>query len=265
MRKTNYHMHTKRCMHASGSDEDYVLAAIEGGYEEIGFSDHSPWQYKSDYVAHMRMRASQFDDYYNSIKKLQEKYKNQIAIRIGLECEYFPEYMGWLKTLLVNYDMDYIIFGNHYYKTDEKRIYFGTACEDDTYLKLYVDEAIAGMKTGLYAYLAHPDLFMRGKRVFDHKAVEESYRLCIAAKELGIPLEYNLAGAEYNAIMKTERYPHKDFWRIAAEIGNTAIIGVDAHEPSALKTDTYRVEGIKRLRDLGLNITDTIEFGKFKG
>ena len=132
MRKTNYHMHTKRCMHASGSDEDYVLAAIEGGYEEIGFSDHSPWQYKSDYVAHMRMRASQFDDYYNSIKKLQVKYKNQIAIRIGLECEYFPEYMGWLKTLLVNYDMDYIIFGNHYYKTDEKRIYFGTACEDDT-------------------------------------------------------------------------------------------------------------------------------------
>ena len=39
MRKTNYHMHTKRCMHASGSDEDYVLAAIEGGYEEIGFSE----------------------------------------------------------------------------------------------------------------------------------------------------------------------------------------------------------------------------------
>ena len=40
----------------------------------------------------------------------------------------------------------------------------------------------------------------------DHKAVEESYRLCTAAKELGIPLEYNLAGAEYNAIMKTEQY-----------------------------------------------------------
>ena len=54
-----------------------------------------------------------------AIKKLPMKYKNQIAIRIGLECEYFPEYMGWLKTLLVNYDMDYIIFGNHYYKTDE--------------------------------------------------------------------------------------------------------------------------------------------------
>lgn len=148
-----------------GSDEDYVLACYEGGYEEIGFCVIHLGNIRVTMWHICECSASQFDDYYNSIKKLQEKYKNQIAIRIGLECEYFPEYMGWLKTLLVNYDMDYIIFGNHYYKTDEKRIYFGTACEDDTYLKLYVDEAIAGMKTGLYAYLAHPDLFMRGKRV----------------------------------------------------------------------------------------------------
>ena len=89
MRKTNYHTHTYRCMHAGGSDEEYVLAAIKGGYEEIGFSDHSPWRYDSDFVAHMRMSLSQFDDYYSSIMTLKEKYKDQISIKIGLECEYF--------------------------------------------------------------------------------------------------------------------------------------------------------------------------------
>ena len=36
--KTNYHTHTARCMHATGSDEDYVLSAIKGGYQELGFS-----------------------------------------------------------------------------------------------------------------------------------------------------------------------------------------------------------------------------------
>ena len=36
--KTNYHTHTTRCMHATGSDEDYVLSAIKGGYQELGFS-----------------------------------------------------------------------------------------------------------------------------------------------------------------------------------------------------------------------------------
>ena len=34
MRKTNYHMHTYRCMHASGTDEEYVLSAIKNGYEK---------------------------------------------------------------------------------------------------------------------------------------------------------------------------------------------------------------------------------------
>ena len=82
----------------------------------------------------------------------------------------------------------------------------------------YVDEAIAGMKTNLYSYLCHPDLFMRGRRVFDEVAKRESIRLCQAAKELHIPLEYNLAGAAYNDIMHTMQYPHIDFWKTAAEV-----------------------------------------------
>ena len=54
----NFHTHTRRCMHASGSDEDYVLAAIEAGYEVLGFSDHTPWKYDSNFVANMRMPLS---------------------------------------------------------------------------------------------------------------------------------------------------------------------------------------------------------------
>ena len=40
--KTNYHTHTTRCMHAVGSDEEYVLSAIKGGFQILGFSDHTP-------------------------------------------------------------------------------------------------------------------------------------------------------------------------------------------------------------------------------
>ena len=83
----NFHTHTSRCMHASGKDEEYVLAAIEAGYEVLGFSDHTPWKYDSDFVANMRMPLSQFDEYYQSISSLKEKYKDQIEIKIGLECE----------------------------------------------------------------------------------------------------------------------------------------------------------------------------------
>lgn len=264
MQKTNYHTHTTRCMHASGRDEDYVISAIENGYKELGFSDHTPWKYDSDFVATMRMQLSQFENYYQSIAGLREKYKDQISIKIGLECEYYPKYMPWLRQFLIEKQVDYIILGNHYYKTDEDKVYFGTACEDEFILIAYVDEAIAAMETGLYSYLCHPDLFMRGYRVFNDVAKRESIRLCEAAKRLGVPLEYNLAGAQFNDVMHTMQYPHTEFWKVAAEVGNVAIIGVDAHEPRALQHDGYRNKGIKMLQDLGMTITSTLPLRDFK-
>ena len=43
MKKTNYHTHTKRCMHATGTDADYVKAALDAGLDVLGFSDHGPF------------------------------------------------------------------------------------------------------------------------------------------------------------------------------------------------------------------------------
>ena len=41
--------------HATGSDEEFVLSAIKGGYQEIGFSDHTPWKYHTNYISDIRM------------------------------------------------------------------------------------------------------------------------------------------------------------------------------------------------------------------
>ena len=38
----NYHTHTARCHHASGSEREYIEAAIAGGMKILGFSDHAP-------------------------------------------------------------------------------------------------------------------------------------------------------------------------------------------------------------------------------
>lgn len=93
----NYHTHTTRCMHAIGSEEEYILAAISAGYTELGFSDHTPWHYESGYHATMRMDESQLEDYVHTLSVLRDKYKDKISIKIGLECEYFEDKMEWLK------------------------------------------------------------------------------------------------------------------------------------------------------------------------
>ena len=84
MTKANYHTHTSRCHHATGSDEDYVLSAIKGGYEILGFSDHTPWPYASGFVSRTRMLPSELEGYVQSLRTLKEQYEGQLDIKIGL-------------------------------------------------------------------------------------------------------------------------------------------------------------------------------------
>ena len=258
MKKTNYHTHTTRCHHAWGTDEEFVLAAIEGGFTELGFSDHSCWKYDSDFVSHIRMTPAEIDGYIESISALKEKYKDHINILIGLECEYYPKYMGWLEEFIKEKKLDFIIFGNHYSESDEVNDYNGRICCSNDAMKRYIDDCIDGMSTGLYSYLCHPDLFMRARSEFDDFARSESRRLCQWCKEHNVVLEYNLEGARMCREKDVRWYPHKEFWKIAAEVGNDVIIGIDAHHLKSLSANPYYEDAVKTLKELGMNIVTDI-------
>ena len=254
MKKTNFHTHTYRCKHAKkDKDEEYVLAAIENGYETLGFSDHVPWLYRTPFSTHTRMDIDDLYDYTDSIKALREKYKDQIEILLGFECEYFPEYMDYLKAMIKDVEADYIIFGNHHYMSDEINEYYGKSC-DDTFMDHYFEGLVDGLNTGLYAYLCHPDLFVQGRKVFDKKAEELSHKICAFAKEKDVILEYNLEG-----MRKGRYYPCPEFWYIASLYHNKVIIGVDAHEANSLRRDDLYEEALKTISTLDLELVDDIK------
>ena len=256
--KTNYHTHTTRCLHAVGTDEAYVKSALKGGYQVLGFSDHTPWKYHTNYVADMRMLPDQLPDYVESLRTLREKYRGQIDIKIGLECEYFPEYMHRLKEQVKKYELDYVIFGNHFYHTDEKFPYFGHHCDSRDMLDLYEESAIEGMETGVYCCLAHPDLFMRSYPQWDRHCTLVARHICRTAARLGIPLEYNTGYQAYNEAHGLETYPCPEFWHIAANEGCTAIVGLDAHNNADLEDPTYYDRALQTLKELKMKVTDTL-------
>ena len=72
---SNYHTHTKRCGHATGEDEDYVLEAIGYGYRNLGFSDHAMLPDFSE--PYTRGDFSLFHEYCDSIRSLAKKYEEQ--------------------------------------------------------------------------------------------------------------------------------------------------------------------------------------------
>ena len=186
--------------------------------------------------------------------------KDRISLKIGLECEYFPDYLHWLKEVIREFKLDYIIFGNHHFHTDEKFPYFGRNTKTVDMLELYEESAIEGMESGLFAYFAHPDLFMRSYPEFDRHCKLISRHICRTAARLNLPLEYNIGYEDYNDAHKITTIPHPDFWKIAAAEGCTAIIGVDAHNNQYLETPFYYERANERLRALGIKVIDRIPF-----
>lgn len=232
------------------------MSAIKAGYKTLGFSDHSPWPYEDGFSSHIRMDLPLFPDYLSSIRGLQDKYKNQIVIHLGLEAEYYPEFHSWLLDQKAEQGLQYLLLGSHFDRPDEE-LYFGSLSRAQQYHR-YAKHTIAGLQTGDFAALAHPELFMMLTQRFDRDCELVSRDLIQAAVSCNIPLEYNLSGLYPISWRNGLGYPNPDFWHIAAQEGATAIIGLDAHDPNRfLDTDKYD-EAIKFLDSLGIKRVDTL-------
>lgn len=252
--KTNFHTHTTRCLHAVGTDEQYVKAALKGGFDVLGFADHAPWFFPSGHVSHCRMPAARWPEYKQSVLHLKEKYAGQIDIRLGAECEYYPAYIDQLKMLRDN-GFEYFILACHFLDTEETNPYTGISCSDDDELRRYADAVVKGIETGLYCYIAHPDLFMMARRSFDRVCEEATDLICQAAKEHHMPLEYNLLGLNDALMGHSRGYPHQDFWQhVSSKWVNDVILGVDAHDPAALSNVKLWDTAMHNVREMGLTI-----------
>lgn len=257
MMKTNFHTHTPRCHHAAGSEREYARAALRGGFGVLGFADHCPWPFEGGYVSRIRMLPGELAGYVEAVRALGGELAGEIEVYCGLECEYYPDMLGWLDERADECGLDYLILGNHYDTDERRRVYFG-ACRTPAQLRDYVDRTTRGMASGMFSYLAHPDLCFRSYERFDADCAAASRELCQCARELDMPLEYNLLGELSESAGLG--YPCLGFWEIAAREGVKCIIGVDAHEPAQLEDAPRYEAACARLGGLGLERVERIRF-----
>ncbi len=230
----NLHTHTYRCNHASGTDEEYVLKAIEKGIKVLGFSDHAP--FKDIHHFGMRMDYEELEGYINSISALKEKYKDKIEIHIGLEIEYDKKYLSYYKELL-NSGIEYLILGQHcYYENGEVR-YWMRHIDDFDGVKRYCESIVEAMQTGLFLYVCHPDF--NANNITDPKILEYIGKtLGEASVKYNVPLEVNcggLLGNNYWSILKgTQCYPNHYTFKEIAKYNAKVVVGMDVHSPSAM-------------------------------
>ncbi len=244
--KYNYHTHTYRCNHASGTDEEMVIAAIENGIEELGFSDHVPQiGFEGIFNSWFRMKPNETAEYFSSIASLKERFAGKINILSGFEVEYYPKHFEALCEHIAPFCPDYLILGQHFTNNEYDGVYVGNyGCSDEALLE-YVDQIEEALKTGLFSYLAHPDL---PNHIGNEETLRKAHlRICEIAKSLDIPVECNLLGLQGN-----RWYPKKSFFEAAAQVGCDVVLGLDAHSPVAFKSEKDEKFALEMLRDCGI-------------
>lgn len=236
----NYHTHTHWCDHATGTPEEYIQIAIAGGIKHMGFSDHAPWIFPDGYESHFRVPMARVGDYFAELRQLREKYRDQIELHIGFEMEYYPAYFEAMLENAKRVGAEYLILGQHFLANEHPGGH-GSQRDTDSEEKLaeYVATVIKGIQSGVFTYVAHPDIF---KFSGDREAYRREMRkICVASREYNVPLEINFLG-----IRQGRNYPDEAFWEMAGQEQCTVTFGCDAHEA----TSAYDGKSLAKARQL---------------
>lgn len=245
----NYHIHTYRCKHATGDVEDYVKKAVDKNMETIGFTEHTPLP--DDYLINIRMSWDDFLSYIESIDNAKLKFSS-LNIYKGLECEYDKIYHNFYLEIFEQYNLDYLICGAHFFRCDGDLVFaysrdFMTKKE----LRSYTDSIIQAIESGLFAFIAHPDLFGCFYMDWDDEAIACSKAIIEAAESNNTLLEINTQGWSKGKVYTSNGlrhslrhiYPLDEFWELASDYDINAIVNSDAHSPE--RVDEGLVRGYK--------------------
>ncbi|HIP59271.1 MAG TPA: histidinol-phosphatase HisJ family protein [Campylobacterales bacterium] len=220
------HNHTALCNHASGEMEEYVKQAIKNGTKYFGFSDHAPMDYDPKY----RMMFSQMKEYEQSVKDLQEKYKDDINILLAYEVDYLENHMD--KRVL-NADVDYFIGSVHFigkWGFDNPEFIGNYKHKDiDKIWQEYFDTIEALAKSGLFDIVGHLDLI----KVFNFLP-KKDVRLIAkdalkAIKKANMVIELNMSGLRKPT---GEIYPSASLLESISELDIPITFSSDAHKPN---------------------------------
>lgn len=264
MEKYNLHTHTFRCQHAVGDIPEYIEGARASGYQTLGFSEHTvlpdgKW-------ANVRLLPEHVEDYFSLIRKHQETEAARpdgMRILAGLECEPLKEYFGFYKEQKEKYNLDYLIAGNHFFSYEGGYLTtFEERYDVQKKIKAQMQCIIDGIESGLFFYVAHPDMFMSCKERWDSYTAGAAKEMIAVAKEHNMPLEINLNGYKKGLVRVglnlRYQYPYNKFWELVAQEGADVVIGVDAHSPRSFAVNYPALEELLQSYDLHLLHEDEV-------
>ena len=231
------HVHTSRCGHAGGTDEEFVEAAIACGLGAIALTDHAPFYWLPSEQSDPRLAMS-FEDlprYVDEVLAMAARYRGRIEVLLGVEADYIAGREEDLVRLLAAYPFDVVLGSVHFVDgwlvdapSSLARLDQGQA-EVDRVWELYTELLIAAAGSGLFDVLTHLDL----PKKFGHRPSipfgGRQREVVAAVAASGCAVELSSAGRRRPV---GEDYPAPDVLRELAAVGVPFVLSSDAHAPA---------------------------------
>ena len=271
----DYHVHTEYSDDSLYPMEEVVRDAIRLGLDEICFTDHVDYGIKPDWdgpepIVWRRGGSGEPDKiplvnvdyprYEAEIRKLQEKYRGQITLRMGLEFGMQVHTIPLYEKLFARYPFDFILLSVH--QVEDKEFWnqdFQRGRTREEFNRRYYEELLALVRRYRhYSVLAHPDLIARydsaGPWPFEklRPILTEILKTVIAD---GKGIEVNTSCHRYGLKDLT---PSRDILRLYRELGGTVLtIGSDSHKKEHL--GAFIRETMDELKEMGFEQFCTFE------
>ena len=258
----DYHVHTQFSDDSVYPLENVISDAVSLGLDEICITDHVDYGIKADWDSGQKIRYRNGDPFANvdypryvaQIAELQEKYKDAINIKLGLEFGVQTHTIPQYEALFRRYPFDFIILSIH--QVEDKEFWTQDFQQDRTqqeYNERYYEEMLRVVRDYKnYSVLGHMDLIKRydmaGIYPFAkiRPMIAEILKIVIAD---GKGIEVNTSSHRYGL---TDSMPSAEILRLYKDLGGSIItIGSDSHAPEHL--GTYIEEAKAQLREIGFH------------
>jgi histidinol-phosphatase (PHP family) len=252
--RADFHVHIEKGPYTPDWLERFVAVARREGLAELGLTEHlcdfyegqeaseSWWEGAPDgidreYSRHWwqgRPRHS-LDEY---IALVRDFHPEGLALRLGVEVDYFPQAEDALRRLLAAYPFDVVLGSVHWldgWGFDHlSRLERWQGRDVDQVYRRYFAELGRAARSGLFDVLAHADLVkIAGHRPsFDPTPLYAEAARTIAAA--GVAVEVSTAGLRKPV---HELYPAEPFLRLLREHSVPITLASDAHQPEDVGRD----------------------------
>jgi histidinol-phosphatase (PHP family) len=232
----DHHVHTRFSSDSQAAPEAHIERAIELGMADICFTDHMDPHYPIEYGYSFQLDPG---PYLETMRSLQDQYKDRIQVRAGVEVGLQPAYVEETVSYMKSYPWDFVIGSIHLVKGADPYLdgYFDHRTEEEAY-RSYFEDTLENLQVYEAAFdvLGHLDYVFRvgNQTVTDAwnawpELMDEILHILV---EKGIGLDINTGGFRKGLKMQ---HPHDHLLKRYRELGGELItFGSDAHDPAYL-------------------------------